>query len=734
MPDTPEDHGPDTGLQTLGRHLQRAGDLLAREPSLLPSVLHNSLWLEEGASAGADALVGRARTALAGRVWLQLCNRPPVTTAPVLHTCQHGSTVWALAWRPGDGSLASGGSDGRIRLWEPAHGSLLGGLEPGGGPVNALAWSPDGGTLASGHEDGILRLWPDVGGGKPRETAPLPGAVLSLGWSPDARALALGLSGGELVMLEAGSLGRIADAPPTGEPLRALAWSPDGTTIACPEGRGIVRLRHARTGESRGVLDDAELRDVTARLPSGEAVAEFLLRVLAMAWSPDGATLAVGTGAGVRLWDLATRSAGPWLHRDQPGASALAWYPGGARLVMAVGFGQVWLWEAGTGVEVAVPVGHQGAAHALAWSPDGRRLASADEAGAIVFWDVGTLEELPTQGGAATPSDGVVSLALSGDGTRIASGGAGNTIHQWNALGHEVSVIEQLPGPVLGLAPLGNGFIFSPLSSERTDFVAWERPDRRPRGLWTIDAAAAGCALALSPDGRRLAAGDLVGSVWLFEIENGSLLGVLRMPSPRREGAAPPQPNQAMAVAWSPDSSLVACLAHRGAAVWRIGGEEPLALLPTDDDPAPPAEGPVGVAGAVTVHLGSSGLGWSPDGGLLALAGGSGTVRLWQTRDWEPLAVFHHDARVAALAWSPDGSRLVTGDDAGAVRVWRVGRAVVEAAALCVSGLAALRFGTDPATLYAADDGKASLGRPLLYAFRLVEAQAAAGSRAGVSH
>ena len=102
-----------------------------------------------------------------------------------------------------------------------------------------------------------------------------------------------------------------------------------------------------------------------------------------------------------------------------------------------------------------------------------------------------------------------------------------------------------------------------------------------------------------------------------------------------------------------------------------------------------------------------------------------GGVTVLRADDWSHQVELPSRDYVTSLAWSVDGSRLVAGDSTGMVRVWRVPDGSVEAAALCMSAVADLRFGSDPTSLYVADDGAASVGRPLLYAFAL------AGRRAG---
>ena len=72
----------------------------------------------------------------------------------------HAGPVTSVAFSPDGKTLASGNTDGTIRMWDMASGRPIG--QPPHRPPRrhlSVAFSPDGKTLASGNVDHTVQLW-----------------------------------------------------------------------------------------------------------------------------------------------------------------------------------------------------------------------------------------------------------------------------------------------------------------------------------------------------------------------------------------------------------------------------------------------------------------------------------------------------------------------------------------------------------------------------------------------
>ncbi len=264
------------------------------------------------------------------------------------------------------------------------------------GVVTALAYSPDGGTLAAGYSGGTIRLWDLASHRTIRET--------TFGAAPLALAFA---GGGKLLeaadadavgtwnlAAQAGIAARPLSSPAQG---RAVAFSPDGATVATGSADGNVRLWNTATGQEVGAPMSSDANPVDA-----------------VAFSPDGALVAsASTDGNVQLWSTAGQQvAGPALIPDGPDVDALAFSPDGKLLATGGQDGTARLWNVGSGSQAGAVMVTGNAVSALTFGAGGTTLATAENDGATELWGVVTQAQTGAPL-AAAGSAGASALAFS---------------------------------------------------------------------------------------------------------------------------------------------------------------------------------------------------------------------------------------------------------------------------------------------------------------------------------
>jgi len=483
---------------------------------------------------------------------------------------------------------------GGVIVWDVASGQLVSTLIPYPEAIaNQVTFSPDGASVIVVSTDGQVGLW-DVASGQ--QTLSL--SAISAEFAPDGQSLVANSGAGEVLVVDVVSGQSRFTISGT-----SAALSPDGNLIAVQRDGGTVQLVEAASGAEKVALPQAGVID-------------------RMSFLPNGRLLTILTDGTLTVWDTTNGQVLLMLDNFAGTATSLAFAPGGRWLAVGSanpGFvGSVRLWSlAVSGSSVSGQVGsvlggHNGAVQSVAISSDGSTLASASEDMTVKLWNL-TASPLSAQERVTLTghTQQVTSVALSPDGSRAASGSWDQTIKIWDAAsGNELST---LTGP-----------------------TAW---------VWSV---------AFSPDGKYLAAGSDDGMVNVWEVVSGQLVF-----------AADGQARGVMGVAFSPDGKLLAGATGDGPiVVWdAANGAEKMRLPGHPENTA-------------------SSVAFSPDGKLLASSGWDGKVKVWEAASGAELVTLGVEPSVVAgslrvvavdrVAFSPDGQLLAAALADGTAQIWAV--------------------------------------------------------------
>lgn len=331
-------------------------------------------------------------------------------------------------------------------------------------------------------------------------------------------------STGKSVVKSGPKLGKL---PSRVQPVLSLALTPDKATLAVGRGASI-HLYDTASGKHLKSLVQLDLKD-----ESGQPLQQAQLDLVhALAFHPKGDWLAAGGFQEVVLWNVkdgtVVRKWAGFVDR----VLALDFSPDGQLLAAAggppTGDGEIRLFNVASGEEVLnLKQSHTDTVFGVRFRPDGKQLASASADKFVKLWEVPTGKFIKAFEG---HTNAVLDVGWRADGKLLISAGADQVLKTWDVdSGEQVRTIGGHGRQITRLTML----------TARPEAVtscgdAWVR-------LWNVDAAThlrnfGGApdyiyAVVASGDGALVAAGGQDGVVRLYNGGNGQVLHTLVSPS-----------------------------------------------------------------------------------------------------------------------------------------------------------------------------------------------------------
>jgi len=428
----------------------------------------------------------------------------------------------------------------------------------------------------------------------------------------------------------------------TGRTSRVLsvAFSPDGKTLASGQFYGSVQLWDVTTGRPTGHPLNGHLGPLNS--------------AYSVAFSPDGKTLASGNDYGtVLLWDVNTGRQIRHLFTPHQTAhdysiSPVAFSPDGKTLAgvsfhsTPPGTATVRLWDVATGRPIGKAL-HAGAVDLVAFSPDSKTLASVSYIGTVRLWDVATGHPI----GKALHAGAVDLAAFSPDGKTLASVSLKGRIRLWDmATGRKIGdLLTGHTGPIDSVAFSADGKTLA-AGGQNGTVRLWDVANQEPITTLTGHTAPV-YSVAFSPGGKTLASGGDDGTIRLWNVTNQEPITTLT-------GHTRP----ADSVAFSPGGKTLASGSDTGILLWDVASDRQISR------PVTGHTGPLHSVNSVAFR---------PDGKTLASGGFDGTVRLWDVATGRQVGhSFTVRSSVVSLAFSLDGKTLAGGSADGPIRLWDV--------------------------------------------------------------
>lgn len=577
----------------------------------------------------------------------------------------HQGDVQALAISPDGRGVASGGEDKVIRIRDLSTGNVIGELEGHKATILSLCFSPGGEWLASGSRDMTIKLW-QVSSWRLIKELPSKEEVWAVACSADGRWLASGARNGDVTLWNTRTWEKNWTRAHS-RAVDAVNFSPDSNYLASASHDETVKIWEVGSGEN------------------SQALKGHTGFVSFVEFSPDGKYVAsAGSDKSIRIWNVKSGEAEKTLPGHKSMVLGLAYLDGGHYLASSGRDRTIRVWDAKTGMTVRVLQGHeaavgrvaaspgskyvfsvgndgtarswqwrpqpslntwdteQGELYAIAIDPEEKWLVTGDSKGDLVVWTLPSKQKIRILNNAH--KDGITQLAVSPNGSLLASASHDGTIKLWD------TKTFKTPRVLIGHKDSVYSVDFSPDGR----YLASASYDGRI-GLWVLETGdktffsahkPKAYRIAFSPDGQLLASGGADSHVILWRVTSGKLEKIRSL-----SGAG----GEVFWVAFSPDGkTLVSTGRDQAVRFWDVMTGKILKSLYGHEN---------------TVYRGA----FSPYGGQLATVSGDHTLRFWDAERRQALLTLNLQAWIWDFSWSRTGRWLAIPLQNGSVSLYDLG-------------------------------------------------------------
>lgn len=276
----------------------------------------------------------------------------------------------SVAIAPDGKTLASGGGDGTIRLWDLKTGELRKTFKGHKSAVYGIYLSPDGQTLASGSADESIKLWNLQTGELIHTLSGRSKEISAITMTPDSHTLVSGDRVGNIEFWNLKTGERLNSFAAHEILVTSLAMTPDGQTVVSSSQDNTIKLWDVKTGQLIRTLTDADSH-----------------HFFSVAISPNGQQIASGSwDGGIRLWDLKTGKLSQILKASSAPIDTVVFKPNGQTIVSGSTDGAIRMWDVKTNKLRRTLAGHSQAVNSMVMTPDGEMMVSSGKDKAIKIW------------------------------------------------------------------------------------------------------------------------------------------------------------------------------------------------------------------------------------------------------------------------------------------------------------------------------------------------------------